>query len=82
MNGWHHANAGKGIDEMRDLIRVAVYYLLSVLLFPVMLIGYVIWVGRSQTGRGSGVSGTAQGPLSARCSSTSWAPGKMSRRIG
>jgi methyltransferase (TIGR00027 family) len=52
---------------MRDLTRVVVYYLLSVLLFPVTLTGYLIWVGRIlQTGRGSGVSGTAQGPLSAR----------------
>ena len=43
------------------------FYLLSVLLFPVTLVGYVIWVGKALiTGRGSGVSGTAQGPLSAR----------------
>ena len=50
-----------------DLIAATVFYILSVLLFPVTLIGYVIWVGKAiLTGRGSGVSGTAQGPLSAR----------------
>ena len=43
------------------------YALVSVLLFPVTLAGYVIWVcGALLGGRGSGVSGTAQGPLSAR----------------
>jgi methyltransferase (TIGR00027 family) len=52
---------------MRDLIAATVFYILSVLLFPVTLLGYVIWVGRALlSGRGSGVSGTAQGPLSAR----------------
>jgi hypothetical protein len=52
---------------MRDRIAATGYYILSVLLFPVTLIGYVIWVGKGiLTGRGSGVSGTAQGPLSAR----------------
>ena len=51
----------------RDLIAATVFYILSVLLFPVTLFGYVIWVGKAiLTGRGSGVSGTAQGPLSAR----------------
>ena len=52
---------------MRNLIAATVYNFLSVLLFPVTVIGYVIWVGKALlTGRGSGVSGTAQGPLSAR----------------
>jgi methyltransferase (TIGR00027 family) len=50
-----------------DRIAAAVFYLLSVLLFPVTLIGYAIWVGKTiLTGRGSGVSRTAQGPLSIR----------------
>ncbi len=41
--------------------------MLSVLLLPVTALGYVIWVGGAVLGgRGSGVSGTAQGPLSAR----------------
>ena len=35
--------------------------------FPVSLAGYTIWIGKGLlAGRGSGVSGTAQGPLSAR----------------
>ncbi len=51
---------------MRDLIAATVFYILSVLLFPVTLLGYVIWIGSLLAGRGSGVSATAQGPLSAR----------------
>jgi len=51
----------------RGRIAATVFYTLSVLLFPVTLIGYVIWVGKAfLAGRTSGVSGTAQGPLSAR----------------
>jgi methyltransferase (TIGR00027 family) len=52
---------------MRDLIAATVFYILSILLLPLTLLGYVIWVGKALlTGRKSGVSGTAQGPLSAR----------------
>lgn len=52
---------------MRDSIAGIVYYLISLVLFPVSLLGYVIWVGKGLvTWRKSGVSGTAQGPLSAR----------------
>jgi hypothetical protein len=52
---------------MRNRSAAAVFYILSVLLFPVTLIGYVIWVGKGIfTGHASGVSATAQGPLSAR----------------
>ncbi len=41
--------------------------ILSTVMFPATLLGYVIWVGAAVFGgRGSGVSGTAQGPLSAR----------------
>ncbi len=41
--------------------------ILSILMSPVTLIGYVIWVGKILvSGRGSGVSSTAQGPLSTR----------------
>lgn len=55
-------------ESARGPAAAAAYYLLSALLFPVSLAGYAIWVGRAlRTGRGSGVSGTAQGPLSARC---------------
>ncbi len=52
---------------MRDFIATAVYYIISILLFPVSLLDYVIWVGKGfLTGNPSGVSATAQGPLSAR----------------
>ncbi|MFB3765029.1 MAG: class I SAM-dependent methyltransferase [Methanotrichaceae archaeon] len=50
-----------------DLIAVAVFYVLNILMFPVTLIGYVIWIGKAYlAGRKSGVSTTAQGPLSVR----------------
>jgi len=52
---------------MRNLIAAATFYFLSILLFPVSLLGYIIWVGKGILARNtSGVSGTAQGPLSAR----------------
>jgi len=52
---------------MRDVIAITLYYLISILLFRVSLLGYVIWVGKGfLTGNPSGVSVTAQGPLSAR----------------
>lgn len=51
---------------MRPLLAAGVFYLLSVLLFPVTLLGYVLWTGSLLARRGSGVSATAQGPLSAR----------------
>jgi methyltransferase (TIGR00027 family) len=55
------------VVSARDRIAATVFYILSVLLFPVTLIGYVIWVGKGIfTGHASGVSATAQGPLSAR----------------
>ena len=58
--------AQKAVSAL-DRIAAAVFYLLSVLLFPVTLIGYAIWVGKTiLTGRGSGISRTAQGPLSIR----------------
>ncbi len=50
---------------MRDLIAATGFYILSVLLFPVTLLGYFIWTGSLLVSRGSGVSATAQGPLSA-----------------
>jgi methyltransferase (TIGR00027 family) len=56
----------KGISA-RGLIAATVFYILSVLLFPVTLLGYVIWVGKGILARKSpGVSATAQGPLSVR----------------
>lgn len=52
---------------MRHRVGAAVFYFINVLLFPITLVGYVLWVGKVVlTSRGSGVSGTAQGPLSAR----------------
>jgi methyltransferase (TIGR00027 family) len=50
----------------RDPIAAIIFYIVCVLLFPAMLVGYVLWVGKAYAGRTSGVSGTAQGPLSAR----------------
>jgi methyltransferase (TIGR00027 family) len=44
-----------------------VFYIVNVLLFPITLIGYLIWLARIYMVRGaSGASITAQGPLSAR----------------
>jgi methyltransferase (TIGR00027 family) len=59
--------SGQKVVSPHDPLAAFIYWFLSVLLFPVTLIGYVIWVGRALLARrGSGVSGTAQGPLSAR----------------
>ncbi len=45
---------------MRGLIAATVFFVLNILLLPITLLGYVIWVAKSiATGRGSGVSGTA-----------------------
>jgi hypothetical protein len=54
------------VTSRRDPIAATTFYTVCVLLFPVMLVGYVLWVGNAYVGRASGVSGTAQGPLSAR----------------
>ena len=49
---------------VRRYAAASVFYILCVLLFPVTLLGYVIWVGRGiHTWSASGVSETAQGPL-------------------
>ncbi len=62
MNTYNHKQI-----SARDSLAATVFYILNVLLFPVTLIGYVTWVGKViLSGRMSGVSGTAQGPLSAR----------------
>ena len=42
------------------------YYALMVVLFPVTLVGFVIWVGKLLFVKTPGISTTAQGPLSAR----------------
>jgi methyltransferase (TIGR00027 family) len=50
-----------------DRRAVPVYYAINILLFPVTLLGYVIWLGKAAlTGRRSGVSITAQAPLMGR----------------
>jgi methyltransferase (TIGR00027 family) len=49
-----------------DLIASAAFHILSILLFPVSLIGYLIVIGKGLLSGRSGVSTTAQGPLSAR----------------
>jgi methyltransferase (TIGR00027 family) len=60
-------NEHEKVVSRRNLLAATIYNFLSLLLFPVTLLDYVIWVGQALlTWRGSGVSGTAQGPLSAR----------------
>ena len=44
------------------------FYLLCALMSPVILVGYLAWVGKLFAAGRSGVSVTAQGPLSARFS--------------
>ena len=51
----------------RNSLAIIVFNILIILLFPVALLGYVIWVGKFfLSGGKTGVSFTAQGPLSAR----------------
>lgn len=54
------------VISRQDPIAAILYYIVCVLLLPVISVGYVLWVGKLYAGRRSGVSGTAQGPLSAR----------------
>src|SRR5690554_7097478 len=52
---------------IRESIAATAYYLISIVLFPITLLGYLIWVAKGLlTWSKSGVSGTAQGPLTAR----------------
>ena len=51
---------------MRKTAAAIVYHALMVVLFPVTLVGLVIWIGKLLTSRTPGVSTTAQGPLAAR----------------
>lgn len=61
-----NANSQKAAPT-NSLIGAIVFYLLSILLLPVFVLGYLLWVGKLLLNRGkSGVSMTAQGPLSAR----------------
>lgn len=50
----------------RNPIPATIFYVVCLLLSPAMLVGYVLWVAKIYLGRTSGVTGTAQGPLSAR----------------
>ncbi|MBN2359051.1 MAG: hypothetical protein JXR83_06330 [Deltaproteobacteria bacterium] len=52
---------------MHGFLSAVAYYLVYLVLLPVTILGYVTWVGGAiLRGRGSGISGTAQGPLFAR----------------
>ena len=58
-------------------LAIILYYIISVLLFPVSALGYIIWVVKAfGVRRQPGVSGTAQGPLSAR-----WLEHQLGTRI-
>ncbi len=53
--------------KLWEPLAAAIFILISLLLFPLTLLGYVLWLGGAiLSRRRSGVSGTAQGPLSAR----------------
>jgi methyltransferase (TIGR00027 family) len=56
----------KETGSARNPIASAVFYLISILLLPISALGYVIWIGKLLIARKSGVSMTAQEPLSAR----------------
>ena len=57
------------MNKASDVIATLVFYILNILLFPVSLLGYVIHVACLLTaGRASGVSTSAQAPLSVRWS--------------
>ena len=47
-------------------IAALVYYLILILLLPVFLLGYVIWIGSMFARRKSSASATATAPLFAR----------------
>jgi methyltransferase (TIGR00027 family) len=57
---------GPKVAAARDLAAATVFHLLSVLLFPITLLGYVIYVGALLAGRTAGVSSSAQAPLLGR----------------
>jgi methyltransferase (TIGR00027 family) len=53
---------------MRKLVSAVAYYILCIVMSPLIIVGYIVWVSRTITSGRSGVSGTAQGPLTARFS--------------
>ncbi|MGH3339359.1 MAG: class I SAM-dependent methyltransferase, partial [Propionibacteriaceae bacterium] len=54
--------------NMRTRVSRVGFYLLCTLMSPVILVGYIVWVSKLFAAGRSGVSVTAQGPLSARFS--------------
>ncbi len=59
-------NENNQTASMHNPIAAVIFYIINIILFPLILVGYVLWVGKAYAGRKSSVSGTAQGPLSAR----------------
>jgi len=53
---------------MRKLVSALAYYVLCIVMSPLIIVGYIVWVSRTIRSGRSGVSGTAQGPLAARFS--------------
>jgi methyltransferase (TIGR00027 family) len=53
---------------MRKLVSAVAYYIVCIVMSPLILVGYIVWVSRTIASGRSGVSGTAQGPLAARFS--------------
>jgi methyltransferase (TIGR00027 family) len=53
---------------MRKFVSAVAYYILCIVMSPLILVGYIVWVSRTIVSGRSGVSGTAQGPLTARFS--------------
>jgi O-methyltransferase involved in polyketide biosynthesis len=53
---------------MRARVSRVGFYFLCTLMSPVIVVGYILWVGKLFAAGRSGVSATAQGPLSARFS--------------
>jgi methyltransferase (TIGR00027 family) len=56
----------QNVISRHNPIAAIIFYIICVFLFPAMLVGYLLWVGKLYAERTSAVSGTAQGPLSAR----------------
>jgi O-methyltransferase involved in polyketide biosynthesis len=68
IKGFNYMNENiQKVTATNSPIAAAVFYIISVLLFPISALGYLLWIVKLLlVGRSSGVSLTAQGPLSAR----------------
>lgn len=53
---------------MRAFVSRVAFYVLCTVMSPLVVLGYLVWISATVTSGRSGVSGTAQGPLSARFS--------------